>query len=52
MSFPFYVKKKTAIADKDCLQNVLILAVRDDGNLVFDHSPKAIFQIYPHYKTV
>lgn len=45
-------KKKTAITDKHCLQNVLILAVWDDVNPVFDHSPKAIFQIYLHYKTV
>lgn len=42
----------TAITDKDCLQNVLILAVEDDVNPVFDHSPKAICQIYLHYKTV
>lgn len=40
------------ITDKHCLQNVLILAVWDDVNPVFDHSPKAIFQIYLHYKTV
>lgn len=53
MSFSFYyVRKKTAITDKHCLQNVLILAVWDDVNPVFDHSPKAIFQIYLHYKTV
>lgn len=48
----YYVRKKTAITDKHCLQNVLILAVWDDVNPVFDHSPKAIFQIYLHYKTV
>lgn len=53
MSFSFYyVRKKTAITDKHCLQNVLILAVWDDVNPVFDHSPEAIFQIYLHYKTV
>lgn len=53
MSFSFYyVRKKTAITDKHCLQNVLILLVWDDVNPVFDHSPKAIFQIYLHYKTV
>lgn len=45
-------KKKTAITDKHCLQNVLILAVWDDVIPVFDHNPKAIFQIYLHYKTV
>lgn len=45
-------EKKTAIIDKHCLQNVLILAVWDDVNPVFDHSPEAIFQIYLHYKTV
>lgn len=55
MSFSFYYvrrKKKTAITDKHCLQNVLILAVWDDVIPVFDHNPKAIFQIYLHYKTV
>lgn len=45
-------KKKTAITDKHCLQNVLILAAGDDAIPVFDHSPEAIFQIYLHYKTV
>lgn len=45
-------EEKTAITDKHCLQNVLILAFWDDVNPVFDHSPRAIFQIYLHYKTV
>lgn len=48
----YYVRKKTAITHKHCLQTVLILSVWDDVNPVFDHSPKAIFQIYQHYKTV
>lgn len=57
MLFSFYnvkkkKKKKTAITDKHCLQNVLIVAVWDDVNPVFDHSPRAISQIYLHYKTV
>lgn len=44
--------KRTVITDKHCLQNVLILAVWDDVIPVFDHSPRAIFQIYLHHKTV
>lgn len=50
---PSYIRnEKAAITDKDCLQNVLILAVWDDVIPVFDQSPEAIFQIYPRCKTV
>lgn len=52
LSLSYIRNEKAAITDKDCLQNVLILAVGDDAIPVFDQSPEAIFQIHPRCKTV
>lgn len=43
-------KKMTVITNKHCLQKLLIAPLWDDVNPVFDHCPRAIFQIFLHYK--
>lgn len=49
-SFYYIRKKMTVITNKHCLQKLLIAPLWDDVNPVFDHRPRAIFQIFLHYK--
>lgn len=44
-------EKMTVITNTRCLQKVLIAALWDDVNPVFDHRPWAFFQIVLRYKT-